>query len=168
MRAILATAVLALVLADGAARAQAPQGGADDGARIEAALELFEVQGGSEGILDIVEVAVEQIVQALVRKNPGREGEIRSLMSEILVPAFRGRADDIRRPIAAIYAARFSVDELREITAFYRTPVGRKLAREQGAMGIEAMAVGSIWAQRVAQDALARHRDAIAARGLNL
>jgi hypothetical protein len=168
MRAILATAALALVLAGGAVRAQAPQGGADERARIEAALELFEVQGGSEGILDIVEVAVEQIVQALARKNPGREGEIRSLMSEILVPAFRGRAEDIRRPIAAIYAARFSVDELREITVFFRTPVGRKLAREQGAMGIEAMAVGSIWAQRVAQDALARHRDAIAARGLNL
>lgn len=41
-----------------------------------------------------------------------------------------------------IYRARFSIDELRAITEFYRTPIGQKLAEATPTMTIEAMQAG--------------------------
>ena len=36
--------------------------------------------------------------------------------------------DSLKDEMAAIYAAKFTIDELKAITAFYKTPAGRKLA----------------------------------------
>ena len=48
-----------------------------------------------------------------------------------------------------IYAARFTADELNQLIAFYRTPIGHRLADEQATIGIESMRAGQIWGAEV-------------------
>ena len=47
---------------------------------------------------------------------------------------------DLMKDAPAIYARHFSAVELREITAFYRTPTGAKALREMPAVTAESMA----------------------------
>lgn len=48
-----------------------------------------------------------------------------------------------------IYDRHFSADDLRQLLAFYRTPIGQKLIAEQPAVAREAMAGGQQWGQRI-------------------
>lgn len=45
--------------------------------------------------------------------------------------------DAVRADFARVYAERFSESELRELAAFYRTPIGRRLAEENAGIGVE-------------------------------
>ena len=48
-----------------------------------------------------------------------------------------------------IYDRHFTADDLRQLLAFYRTPIGRKLLAEQPAITQGAMAAGQQWGQRL-------------------
>jgi uncharacterized protein len=50
--------------------------------------------------------------------------------------------ETMKPEFARLYAARFTESELREIAAFYRTPVGSKLARETPALTEEGGQLG--------------------------
>ena len=49
--------------------------------------------------------------------------------------------------IYPIYAAKFTTQELREILAFYKTPVGKKVTKELPQITQEAMIKGQVWGQ---------------------
>jgi hypothetical protein len=51
------------------------------------------------------------------------------------------RLQDILKDAPAIYARRFTAQELREIVAFYRTPTGQKSLREMPQVMAEAVAL---------------------------
>lgn len=55
-----------------------------------------------------------------------------------------------------LYASRFSRDELRELVAFYRTPLGQHLAAEQLAIGREARVVQEQLSARIASEVTIR------------
>jgi hypothetical protein len=57
--------------------------------------------------------------------------------------------------IAAIYAHKFSTQELQQITAFYGSPIGRKLVSNQVAIITESSAIGQRWGARLG-DAVAQ------------
>jgi hypothetical protein len=50
--------------------------------------------------------------------------------------------DRLGGELAALYASRFTEAELRELIAFYRSPVGRKLAAETPQLTVEASRIG--------------------------
>jgi len=59
--------------------------------------------------------------------------------------------DSLKDKMAAIYANEFTEDELRQITAFYNSPVGQKVGQKLPALTQKAMMVG--------QEAVAAHKD---------
>jgi hypothetical protein len=83
-------------------------------------------------------------------KDPNMDPEfLKRFRKEVL-----GRLDELNAEIATLYFERFSIEELQELTAFYETPAGRKLAKE-GPELVEASAkVGAAWGERVALEVL--------------
>ena len=55
-----------------------------------------------------------------------------------------------------IYDKHFTHDEIRELIAFYQTPIGRKLTSELPAITQESMEAGQKWGEEVAQKVVAR------------
>lgn len=68
--------------------------------------------------------------------------------SEIYAPALAAITDQI----AALYAASFSVDELRQIEAFYAQPVGQKFLAKSDTLAQASAQVGQDVSQKVADD----------------
>jgi len=54
-------------------------------------------------------------------------------------------ADDFTKMMIPIYAQHFSDVEIKQLTAFYRSPLGQKLVKEQPAMVQESMRAGQRW-----------------------
>lgn len=55
-----------------------------------------------------------------------------------------------------IYDRHFTQDDIRQLIAFYETPVGRKLTAKLPAITQEAMAAGQKWGEEIAQRVVTR------------
>jgi hypothetical protein len=55
-----------------------------------------------------------------------------------------------------IYDKHFTQPEIRELIAFYETPIGRKLTQKLPAITQESMAAGMKWGEEIAQKVMAR------------
>jgi hypothetical protein len=81
--------------------------------------------------------------------------------SEIYAPALAAITDQI----AALYAASFSVDELRQIEAFYAQPTGQKFLAKSDALAQASAQVGQDLSQKVAEDLKQRLTEALRQKG---
>ena len=69
--------------------------------------------------------------------------------------------DDLAEMLAPIYHKRLTLSDLQEITKFYESPVGKKMAAAQPAIASESMAVGQQWGMKIA----AKVEEALKAKG---
>ena len=81
--------------------------------------------------------------------------------SEIYAPYFTAMTDQI----AALYAASFSVDELRQIEAFYAGPAGRKFLEKSDALAQASAQVGQNVSQQAADELKQRLIEALRQKG---
>lgn len=51
--------------------------------------------------------------------------------------------------LAVVYASRFSLEDLKALTAFYNSPVGQRLRELQPALVAEGSAIGQRWGARI-------------------
>jgi hypothetical protein len=111
------TLLLAALLALGArpAAAQEPL-------RHELALQFLEAMRVPEQI----QASMAMVAATQARMNPDLPG-LEALLREFLTRYVTW--DALKDEYAGIYAGAFTEEELREMTAFYRTPTGQKLAR---------------------------------------
>lgn len=68
--------------------------------------------------------------------------------------------------IAAVYARHFTVGELREMIAFYESPIGRKVTESLPAVGQESMQVGMGWAMKRMPEVQRKIQERLKAEGL--
>jgi hypothetical protein len=79
----------------------------------------------------------------------------------IYAPYFTAMTDQI----AALYAASFSVDELRQIEAFYAGPAGRKFLEKSDALAQASAQVGQNVSQQAADELKQRLIEALRQKG---
>ena len=66
---------------------------------------------------------------------------------------------------ASLYASNFTVDELREIDAFYRLPVGQKLLQKSLPITQQSMQIGQDASRKAAEDLRIRLTDLLRHKG---
>jgi uncharacterized protein len=82
-----------------------------------------------------------------------------------LLEGMNARLNELSDLTATVYANNFSVEELRDITAFYRTPTGEKFLQKLPAVTQQSMALGQRFGQAVAGDLQGRIVDELRKRG---
>ncbi len=143
MRHLVSLCTLLLAFA-AAAHAQRP---ADPAAFAEAKV-LMEKAGMETLTQQVARATMDQYRSALEQANPGR-GEAVAEMMALMDTELTRRLPTIMDAYARIYVLHFTLDELRELNAFYDSPIGRKLVRETPAISAEAMAVGQAFNQEI-------------------
>ncbi|HTL30050.1 MAG TPA: DUF2059 domain-containing protein [Tepidisphaeraceae bacterium] len=89
-----------------------------------AALELME----SMKIRTLLDDAVNKMLDGQIRQNP-QIARFKPIMTEFFKKYMSW--DAIKEDMANLYCDEFSADELKQLTAFYKTPIGQKLADKQ-------------------------------------
>ena len=60
------------------------------------------------------------------------------------------------------------MDELRQLKAFYESPIGQRLVEVQPMVMQQSILASQQWSQTVAMEALQKNRDTLRQRGLKL
>jgi hypothetical protein len=127
--------VLAAVLLLGIAAPAAAQPAAPPASHLQAAGELVDLLKLERSMMTGIEIMIE--AQTAASPELAQYSDImREFMGKYL------GWDRIRPKFAALYAEMYTEPELREIIAFYRTPIGQKMIETEPAMMQRAGEIG--------------------------
>ncbi|HMK81772.1 MAG TPA: DUF2059 domain-containing protein [Xanthobacteraceae bacterium] len=151
-------------VAQAQAQAPAPQPPADARA---AAKELIEAMQATDQLKKMMPLIMQQLKPAIVQNRPEVEKDFDAALPMVL-EAMNARMGEFAESIAAIYAFNFTADELRQVTAFYRSPVGQKFVAKLPAITQQSLAVGQKFGQDIAGDMRQRMIDQLRKKGHNI
>ena len=112
----------------------------------------------------LLPVVLLSIKPALVQGRPEIERDYDAMAAQIgdaYAPYYSSMVDSA----ASLYASNFTVDELREIDAFYRLPVGQKLLQKSLAITQQSMQIGQDASRKAAEDLRVRLTDLLRQKG---
>jgi len=162
---IVIAAGMALGLSLSAAHAQAPaplKPGTP--AAIAAAKELLAMKNVSAMYASAVPNIVQRTKDTLLQNNLNYQKDLNEV-AVVVAQALAGREKDIGEQMAKIYASDFTEQELKEIVAFYKTPVGQKLLSTEPKSIAASMQYMNQWAQSFAEEVNGQFRAEMRKRG---
>ncbi len=179
----LSTLILACaVLAGSAVRAQAPTGtqpqapsappgpvlpGVSDEARA-AARGMVEASGAAKVASSVLGLMRNQMVVNLQHGTSKSAEEVARIVDEVLLPEMQRHVGDLVEMIVEINAANYTVDEMRQLTIFYHSPLGKRVVEVSPKVGTQSFMAGQAWGTRVAQDAFKKNAEELRRRGITL
>ena len=104
---------------------------------------------------------------ALTQDRPEIERDYDAMMPTV-VEAFAPYSAAMVNGIAIVYANNFTADELRDIEAFYRQPLGQKLLAKSPAIAQQSAQVGQDISRKATDDLRARLTEALRQKGHKL
>ena len=107
-----------------------------------------------------------QIAGLVLEANPGQEGKVDKAVKDLIQPALKRRIPEYLNLAAGIYAEHFTRAELEQLVAFYKSPLGQKLVREQGDLVPVMTKMSREWVNRVGNEVLKDVADVFARIGL--
>jgi uncharacterized protein len=155
--------VLALSLLCGRpAVAQAPAPEA-----LAAARELVAASHAADNFKLLLPLLMQQLKPAIVQNRADVARDYDAMVPQ-LIEGMNKRTDAFVEGIATIYARTFTVDELRQVTAFYLGPVGQKLVEKMPTIAQESAAMGQRFGQEIAGELRDRMIEELRKRGHNI
>ena len=149
----------------GVALAQGPA--APNAASIAAAKELVSLKGGASMFDPLVPGVIESAKNSLVPTNPQLQRPLNEVAAQLL-KEYEPKRAEILNEVAKVYAQRFTEPELKEIVAFYKTPIGKKMITEEPIALDQSLKVAQAWATRFSDEVLERFRAEMKKKGFNL
>ena len=129
-----------------------------------AAKELVEVMRATDRVKVMVPMLMQQLKPAIVQGRPEVERDYDAMVPEML-SAMNARLGELADSISAIYATHFTADELRQVTAFYRGPVGQKFLQAMPKIMQDSMMAGQKIGESIAIDTRNRMIEELRKRG---
>lgn len=164
MRLMIAAFALIATLFAGPVIAQTPQPSPQ---AMAAARELVIASHAADRIKAFMPLFMQQLKPAIVQGRADAE-KIYDVVAPILLESFNSRLQEFTDLIAGIYARSFTVTELSDIAAFYRTPTGQKLLEKLPSVLQESMASGQQFAQTLSADMQQRVVEEMKKRGYDV
>jgi hypothetical protein len=162
MRVFCFAAVLGAITAGTAAAQQAPTPTA-----LLLAKELIDLKGATKAFDPIISGAIQYHKNLFIQTNPNLARDIEDVARNLLAE-LEPRNVELHQQLARVYAEHFTVDELKDLLAFYRTPLGKKLIAEEPRIADDAMKSADAWSQKLAEEVVAKMRAEMKKRGFNL
>jgi uncharacterized protein len=164
---LLPAATLALGLAFGAVPAAAQQQAAPpkaSPAALAAAKDILALKNASAMYANAVPGMVEKTKNTLIGQNLNYQKDLNEV-AVVVAQQLAGRDKEIGEGMAQIYASEFTEQELKDLAAFYKSPLGQKLiAAEPRAIGL-SMAFMNSWAQNFSETVASAFRAEMRKRG---
>lgn len=106
-------------------------------------------------------------MRLIVQQNPELVDKTDAAVSKVL-EEYKGRKGELLDQFARVYAARFSIEELQQIVAFYETPTGIKLAQANSEVNSDLQKVLQVFTNNVQREFFAKVRAELRANGVEL
>jgi len=134
---------------------------------LAAARELVQVARAADQLKLILPSIIQALKPAVVQGRPEVERDF-DAFAPALLDNMSARLPEFADEIVLIYARNFTPGEMREMTTFYRTPVGQKLLEKLPTVTQESMRAGQAWGQRIGAEVQNRMIEELRKRGHNI
>lgn len=162
---IVPAACLAFALALGTVPATAQQQpAAPSPAAIAAAKEILTLKNASAMYANAVPGMVEKVKGTLIGQNLNYQKDLNEL-APIVAKQLAGREQEIGDGMVGVYAGEFTEQELKDLVAFYKSPLGQKLLTNEPKAISLSMQVMNAWAQNFSEVVMAAFRAEMRKRG---
>jgi uncharacterized protein len=166
---ILLAASIALGLAfsplpAGAQQPAAPQLKPVSASALQAARDLLAVKNVSQVYANAVPNIIERAKAQLLASNLNYQKDLNEVALTIAQQG-AGREKEIGEQMAKIYANDFTEQELKDLTAFYKSPLGQKVLSTEPKSIQASMAFMNQWAQSFGESVVAEFRNEMKKRG---
>lgn len=159
-------AVIALVWAL-AGPAQAQQAAPPDDEKLAASRALLDATGFAKQFDVVVPRIAQQLVQIFITQRPDRTAEITEVFGT-LVERFSARKQELYDKLAVLYANRLPLEDVRELTRFYASPVGVRFITAMPELTTEAMQIGQVWGEGIGRELGEAAQRELKQRGIDL
>ena len=156
-----AIACLALVQA---AQAQQPPSAAVTLATQLLATQLLELKGGIGAYDPAIDGVVIHHKGVLLQVNPNLGKDLNDV-EQVVRKEGAARREELHKEIALGYASAFTEQELKDMIAFYKTPLGKKMIEQEPKAGEASTKRAQIWIDKYAETVMARMRAEMKKRG---
>jgi len=151
--ALTGAALLAAVVFGGSALAQS-QPSAE---AVETARQIITLKGGENIFNTLIPGVIEQGRYMFEQQNPNLGNPLRDVATKLrneLAP----RQAELNSEVAKVYASRFTEKEIKDLLAFYQSPLGRKLTAEEPKALDQSMTYAQDWARRLSDEVVTKMR----------
>ena len=134
-------------------------------ANIEALLKDTGMLANMNRVIDLL---IPQIIGGLKKQNREIPDAVWDQFTGICAEEMKRSLPELEEPIIAIYDANFSADEIKQLVAFYQSPVGRKIVIQLPQLMQQSVSMGQSWGQQAGARAVERIRAVAKQRGYDL
>lgn len=120
-----------------------------------------KVLGTYDNFLPLI---AEQTRTLFVRSNPSAGAEIDEVVNETALKLVEKRPE-LNQIIYEVWARRFSEEELKEIAAFYNSPVGQKFSELGAELTALSIGAGRQWSDKISAEMVSIVREELKTRG---
>jgi hypothetical protein len=152
---------LGLALTGVPASAQSP---APSPAALAAAREILALKTVSAMYANVVPTVVQRTKDILLQNNLNYQKDLNEV-APIVAQTLAGREKEIGEGMAKVYASDFTEQELKDLLAFYKTPLGQKLLIQEPKAIQASMAYMGQWVQSFAEIVNGQFRAEMRKRG---
>jgi hypothetical protein len=99
--------------------------------------------------------------------HPNLAGQMSQVTAQ-LQTEFASKKDEVYTGVARAYARHFTEAELKELLAFYKTALGRKVLTEEPVAVEEGFKFAQDWSAKLSEQVLARFRAEMKKKGVDL
>jgi hypothetical protein len=132
-----------------------------------AARELVDTMKLPDQFKAVLPTIIQHMKPAIVQNRPDVARDFDAMMP-IVQEKMGAHLGELSSAMAAIYANNFTADELRELTAFYKSPTGQKFLQKTPVVAAQTMAAGQKFGQAAAADAQKQMTDELRSKGHDL
>lgn len=134
----------------------------------DAARELVEMTDMPKMLIEALDLLEPTLIGDIKKKNPGAsEAAIRDVVS-IVRKEFEGSANELVDAAIPIYERNFTVEELNDLLAFYRTKSGQSFLKKMPKVMAESQIIGQQWGERTMVKFIEKLVKAAKEKGLNI
>lgn len=133
-------------------------------AAIATAQQLVEVTGAAQLFNPLIPGVIEQAKLLFLQQNPELAGDLNAVAAKLRTE-YAPSQSELAKHVASLYAQRFSADELKQLLAFYKSPVGKKLLAQQPQIVDSSMKFAQDWANNLSEKIIAKMREEMKKRG---
>ena len=136
-------------------------------AGIATAQKLIKVTGATALFNPLIAGVVEQAKLLFLQQNPDLASDLNAVAAKLRTE-YAPRFSELEKHVASLYATHFSDAELKQLLAFYQSPLGKKLLQQQPQIVDSSMRYAQDWANKLSDQVVAKMREEMKKRGHDL
>jgi hypothetical protein len=133
-------------------------------AAVALARELIVLKGGAPLYESVVPGVIEQAKVIFMQQNPMLQKDLEATAAALRTE-FEAKKAELLTEVARFYAMRFTEPELKEVLAFYKTPVGKKMLAEEPKVIDDTMRYAQDWGNKFSDLVMSKFRAEMKRRG---